>query len=195
MTEGAPPAIVALELRHDRWARMLVATVRLPGGETTLRDIEDHGVAVAVMPYDPERRVALLVRQFRAPPFHTAGEVATLEAPAGRLDETEPEDCARREAMEEIGLRLGILEPVLVAWTMPALSTERAHLFLAPYRGSDRVGLGGGLAAEHEDITIAEVPLAELAAMADAGALTELKLFALVQTLRLRQPDLFVAPR
>jgi len=187
-------AIAALDLRHERWARMFVATVRLPDGETTLRDIEDHGRAVAVLPYDPERRVALLVRQFRAPPFHAAGEAEMLEAPAGRLDETDPAACARREALEEVGLRLGALEPVLVTWTMPALSTERAHLFLARYRASDRVAAGGGLASEHEGITVAETPLAELAAMADAGTLTELKLFALVQTLRLRRPELFAAP-
>ncbi len=187
------PEIAALDLRHERWARMFVATVRLPGGETTLRDMEDHGRAVAVLPYDPERRVALLVRQFRAPPFHAAGEATTLETPAGRLDESDPEACARREAMEEVGLRLGGLEPVLVAWTMPALSTERAHLF-APYRAADRVAAGGGLASEHEGIAVVEMPLAGLAAMADDGTLTELKLFALVQTLRLRRPELFAAP-
>lgn len=186
--------ITALDLRHDRWARMFVATVRLPGGETALRDIEDHGQAVSVLPYDPERRMALLVRQFRAPPFHVAGEAETLETPAGRLDEDDPAACARREAMEEVGLRIGALEPVLVTWTMPALSTERAHLFLAPYRAADRVGAGGGLASEHEDIAIAETPLAELADMADRGTLTELKLFALVQTLRLRRPELFAGP-
>ncbi len=188
------PAIAALDLRHERWARMFVATVCLPDGSTTLRDIEDHGQAVAVLPYDPERRVALLVRQFRAPPFHVAGEADMLETPAGRLDESDPAACARREAMEEVGLRLGELEPVLVTWTMPALSTERGHLFFAPYRAADRVAAGGGLAAEHEGITVVEVPLARLAAMADDGTLAELKLFALVQTLRLRRPELFAAP-
>lgn len=183
--------ITALDLKHERWARMFVATVRLPDGSVALRDLEDHGQAVAVLPYDPERRVALLVRQFRAPPFHVAGEAEMLETPAGRLDESDPASCARREAMEETGLRLETLEPVMLAWTMPALSTERAHLYLAPYGAADRVGRGGGLASEHEDITIVETPLAELAAMADAGKLAELKLFALVQTLRLRRPELF----
>jgi nudix-type nucleoside diphosphatase (YffH/AdpP family) len=187
-------AIAALDLRHERWARMFEATVRLPDGGTTLRDIEDHGQAVAVLPYDPDRRVALLVRQFRAPPFHVAGEADMLETPAGRLDESDPAACARREAMEEVGLRLGELEPVLVAWTMPALSTELAHLFLAPYRAADRVAEGGGLASEHEGIAVVEMPLARLAAMADDGTLAELKLFALVQTLRLRRPELFAAP-
>lgn len=187
------PEVVGLHTAHARWARMLVATLRAADGTTFQRDLEDHGAAAAVLPYDPVRRVALLVRQFRLAPFHVAGEAAMLEVPAGRLDEDDPEGGARREALEEAGLRLGPLEPVLVAWTMPALSTERAHLFLAPYSAADRVTAGGGLAEEHEALTVLELPLAALAAMADAGTLTELKLFALVQTLRLRRPELFAA--
>lgn len=187
------PVIEQMALQHQRWSRLFVATIRLPDGQTVQRDVEDHGQAVAVLPFDPQRRTALLVRQFRAPPFYAAGEAEMLELPAGRLDEDDPSVGARREAFEEIGLRLGTLEPVMTAWTMPALSTERVHLFLAPYHVDDRVAKGGGLADEHEDIAVTELPLADLAAMADHGSLTELKLFALVQTLRLRRPELFKA--
>jgi hypothetical protein len=35
------------------------------------------------------------------------------------------------------------------------------------------------------------MPLAELAAMADKGEIQDLKVFALLQTLRLRRPELF----
>jgi len=147
-----------------------------------------------VLPYDPERRVAILVRQFRAPVFHAAGEAEMLEAPAGMLDEDEPGNGARREVLEEVGLTLAVLEPVAAVWTMPGISTERMHLFLAPYGPGDRIGAGGGVAGEHEAITVAETALADLAALADRGALTDLKTFALVQTLRLRRPDLFESP-
>jgi hypothetical protein len=90
-----------------------------------------------------------------------------------------------------VGLRLPTLEPVGAFWSMPGVSTERMHLFLAPYGEADRVGAGGGLAAEHEEIEVVETPLAELARLADAGELTDMKTFALVQALRLRRPDLF----
>jgi nudix-type nucleoside diphosphatase (YffH/AdpP family) len=183
--------IEELALKHERWSRLFVATLRLPDGRTCQRDIEDHGQAVAVLPFDPERRVALLLRQFRAPPFQASGHGEMLELPAGRLDEDDPSACARREALEEIGLRLGQLDLVATVWTMPALSTERAHLFLASYVEADRIARGGGLAEEHEDITVVEMPLRDLADMADRGGLTELKLLALVQTLRLRRPELF----
>jgi nudix-type nucleoside diphosphatase (YffH/AdpP family) len=183
--------IVKLREVHDGWAKFSVATVRLPDGRTMTREIEDHGEAVAMLPYDPQRRTAMLVRLFRAAPFYAAGVESMLEAPAGLLDEDDPQACARREAMEEIGLRLSALEPVAVAWPMPGLSAERMHLFLAPYAESDRVGAGGGLEEEHEDIEVVELPLAELAKEADRGEVSDLKLLVLLQTLRLRHPDLF----
>ncbi len=77
---------------------------------------------------------------------------------------------------------------------MPALSTERAHLFLATYHAGDRVAAGGGLAHEGEDIDVVELPLAELASMIDTGERLDLKVLFLVQILRLRRPDLFRLP-
>ncbi|MDB5414865.1 MAG: uncharacterized protein JWR10_3200 [Rubritepida sp.] len=183
--------ILSTEVVYSRWARMLVATIRLPDGQVTKRDIEDHGEAAMVLPYDAARRLALVIRQFRTPPCFLGGDGMMLEAAAGRLDGDDAEACARREAMEEVGVRLTRLEPVARAWSMPALSTERVSLYLAPYSQADRITDGGGLAEEHEEITVREMPLAELAAMADAGELTDLKLLVLVQTLRLRRPELF----
>ena len=74
---------------------------------------------------------------------------------------------------------------------MPGISTEYMHLYLAPYGQGDRTSDGGGLADEHENITVVEMELAELAALSDRGGLSDLKTFALVQTLRLRRPELF----
>jgi nudix-type nucleoside diphosphatase (YffH/AdpP family) len=176
---------------HDGWAKYAVLKVRLPGGQIAKRELEEHGPAVTVLPYDPERRTALLVRQFRAPVLASAGEDSLLEAIAGLTDGEDPDDAARREAVEETGVQLKALEPVALLWTMPGLSTERMHLYLAPYARADRVGKGGGAKGEHEDITVVELSLRELAAMADAGTLSDMKTFALVQTLRLRRPDLF----
>jgi nudix-type nucleoside diphosphatase (YffH/AdpP family) len=186
-----PPDVIDQKILHEGWGRLLALRIRLADGRVMKREVEDHGAAVGVLPYDPSRRVAMLVRQFRAAVFHAGGGPEMLEAPAGLLEEDDPADCVRREALEEVGLSLKSLEPVGAVWTMPGISTERMHLYLAPYGAGDRTGEGGGVADEHENITVVEMELAELAALADRGGLSDLKTFGLVQTLRLRRPDLF----
>jgi nudix-type nucleoside diphosphatase (YffH/AdpP family) len=146
---------------------------------------------VAVLPYDAERKTALLVRLLRNGPLVAGdGEPVLLEAPAGMLDGA-PEDVARREAMEEAGVRLDALEPLGAPYASAGVSTERIDLFLAPYAAADRIAEGGGLAVEHEDIEVVETPLAELARMIDAGEVRDLKTLALGLALRLRRPELF----
>lgn len=176
---------------YEGWTKLSVGRFRAEDGTEFGREIEDHGAAVAVLPYDAERRCAMLARQFRAPVFARSGETSLLEAAAGILDEDDPQACARREAMEEMGLLLTALESVGMVAAMPGISTEVIHLYLAPYVAADRVAPGGGLTEEHEQIEVVEMPLAELAAMADAGTLSDMKTLLLVQTLRLRRPKLF----
>lgn len=176
---------------HAGWAKFLLATIRLPNGRIIRREIEDHGTAVAVLPYDARRKKAILVRQFRAPVLFTAKEEETLEAIAGSVEGPDPRACARREALEEAGLKLDTLEYLFTGWTMPGVSTERMHFFLSPYQEGDRVSSGGGLASEHEFITVVEFALGELADMADGGRLDDVKALALLQTLRVRRPELF----
>ncbi len=183
--------IESLRLTHERWARMYIATILEADGTRYERDIEDHGDAAGVLPFDPQRRVALLIRQIRAPCLHRTGDGDVLELPAGRLEGETPEACARREALEESGLALTTLEHVATVWSMPGLSTERGHLFLAEYCEADRVTAGGGLHEENESISVVEIGLSELAAMADRGELQELKALLALQTLRLRRPELF----
>jgi nudix-type nucleoside diphosphatase (YffH/AdpP family) len=183
--------IIKVEEAYRGWSKLLIASVGLADGRIARREIEDHGHAACVLPYDPARRNALLIRQWRATVLHAGQAQDILEVIAGLIEDEAPETCVRREAMEEAGLRLDALEHVVTAWSMPGISTERMALFLAEYEAADRVGAGGGLATEHEDIEVVELPLADLARMADAGELTDMKTMVLVQTLRLRKPDLF----
>ena len=187
--------ITGVETLYEGWGKLRKLKVATPDGRTMDREVEDHGAAVAVLPYDPERRTAMLVRQFRAPVLHIGGPSDLLEAPAGMLDEDDPQDCARREAHEEVGLRLRSLEPLGAAWAMPGISTEVIHLYLAPYGLNDRISQGGGLAEEHEDIEVVELPLTELWAMVQQGSVLDLKTLFLVQALRIRRPDVFGAPQ
>lgn len=185
----------ALPLRviHRGWNTFGIATLTQPDGSTVPRALEDHGEAACVLPYDPERRVALLVRQSRVGPAFWGEPPALDEAPAGGLDGGEPEETAIREAMEEAGLRLTRLEPVAHAYSMPSVSSERLWLYLAPYTQADRVGPGGGLPGEGEQVEVLELPLATLAEQVRSGHLADLKTLVLVQALMLRRPELFTA--
>lgn len=184
-------AIVSVATLYEGWVKLLKLTIAKPDGGTMDREVEDHGAAAAVLPYDRERGTAILVRQFRAPVLHSGGPPQILEVVAGLLDEDDPAACARREAEEEVGLRLGEVEPVATIWSSPGISTEQMHLFLAPYRAADRIGEGGGVADENEDIEVVEMPLADLWRLAENGEIRDLKTLALVQALRLRHPGLF----
>lgn len=187
-----PLEITGREPAYRGYVTIQVATLRRADGSTVPREIEDHGQAAAVLPYDPERRCALMARLPRAPVIYAGGPQALTEAAAGMIDGGEaPDAAARREALEELGLRLARLEPVGRPWSTPGVSTERIALFLAPYSAADRVARGGGVAGEAEDIEVLEVPLADLARQADAGEILDLKTLALVLTLRVRRPELF----
>ena len=186
--------IVSVRPIYQGWGRFMTSKVRLPDGSVADRQIEDHGTSVAVLPYDVERKVALLVRQPRTAATFASGSRAEemLEAVAGRLEDGgQDTDEARREAQEEVGVDLIELERVASVWSSPEVSTERVSLFIAAYTERDRRSGGGGLVAEGETITVVELALAELAAMADTERLSDMKTMLLVQTLRLKRSDLF----
>jgi ADP-ribose pyrophosphatase len=103
---------------------VFVDEIRLPDGTTSVREIVRHPGAVGVVALIDGR--FLLVRQNR----HAVGD-DLLEIPAGKLDSGEaPEDCARRELLEETGYRCTALRYLMTFLTSPGFSDERVHLFL-----------------------------------------------------------------
>lgn len=188
---GRPPADMPVTTLHAGWLNLHLVTLTDPSGATYERYVEDHGRAVAVLPYNPETRMALLVTMPRAA-LMFAGGTTVLEAPAGLIEPGEDlKACARRELVEEAGLSVDDLEPAGSIWTIPGMSTERIDLFLAAYSDDQRTGAGGGLESENENITVVETPLADLLALAEGEAPADAKTRVLVQTLRLRRPELF----
>ena len=85
---------------HQGWGRYLLLDIAMADGTVVQRQLDDHGVAASVLPYDPERRTALLVRLPRVGPLFLGQEPVMTEAAAGMIDPGESgPDCARREAM------------------------------------------------------------------------------------------------
>jgi nudix-type nucleoside diphosphatase (YffH/AdpP family) len=182
--------IIAQHVVYDGWYRFSRLEVRLPDGQVAERHLLDNGSAVAVLPYDPVRRVVMLITQPRAAAL-AAGVAPVLEVIAGNLDGAEPSAQVRKEAYEEGGLELGELEPVANIWSLVPVSTERVMLYLAPYSSADRIAEGGGAEDEDEHITVHEIGLDDLRAMLLAGEVEDAKTLILAQALLLRHPELF----
>ena len=118
------------------------------------REIFVSGDAVTVLPYDPVRDRVLLIEQMRSGPLGRGDPLPwQLEAVAGRIDPGEtPEDCARREAVEEAGLVLGRLEKVAEYYPSAGAMTEYIYSYLALCDLPDGVAGVFGQTEEAEDI-------------------------------------------
>ena len=95
--------IVETKLLFEGWTRFLAVTLRQPDGRSIERAVLDHGPSVCVLPYDPERRLALMVCQTRVPLLYLGCREPLMEAIAGRVENEEP--AARRSPGSHGGSR------------------------------------------------------------------------------------------
>ena len=146
---------------------------------TLAHEVYRHGLAAAVLLYDPKRGVVALVKQFRAGAYLSDGALATIEACAGMLDGDDPETCAVREALEETGIAIRAPVHAFDAYMSPGGMTEKIACFVAPYDEADRVARGGGVDAD-EHIEVLEIPFAEALTMIERGAIADAKTIALL---------------
>src|ERR1700761_9412098 len=120
------PRIVRSRLAYDGYAKVTVLTLDDAPGDEHSREVVSFGQSACVLPYDPDRRVALVVRLPRAPLLFEGIEPYLIEAPAGMIAPGESADTTiRREAMEEAGLELTALESVAFCWPSPGVLAER----------------------------------------------------------------------
>src|SRR4051812_25198903 len=191
---GNPDVVVRdVEVTSDGWhvLRRTTYDYRRRSGQwvTEQRETYDRGNGAVILPYDTRRGTVLLTRQFRYPVYvngHPDGMF--VEAAAGLLDADDPETAIRREAAEELGVRIGPLQHVLDAYMSPGSVTERLHFYAAPYTPADRTGDGGGLPEDGEDIEVLELPFAEALAMVADGRIADAKTIMLLQWAALSGP-------
>lgn len=124
--------------------------------------------AALILAVTPEDKI-LLVEQYRIP-VHTR----TIELPAGIIGD-EPNcsneshaEAARRELLEETGYAAEKIEALTTGPACSGITSERVTLFCAT--GLRLTGKGGGVA--HEDITVHEVPVADVFSWLEAKAKT-----------------------
>jgi nudix-type nucleoside diphosphatase (YffH/AdpP family) len=149
--------------------------------QTQHRESYDRGNGATLLPYSLAQRTVVLVRQFRYPAYVNGYDDLLIEAAAGLLDDASPEARIRAEAEEETGYRLRDVKKVFEAFMSPGSVTEKLHFFVAEYEPSMRIGAGGGLASEGEDIEVLELPFDEALAMIGDGRIVDAKTIMLIQ--------------
>ena len=133
------------------------ATVAMPGGGDSVREIVRHPGAVAVVALDDADRV-VMVRQYR----HPFGE-HLWELPAGLRDADgePPLRTAQRELAEEALLSAARWSLLATSYNSPGFCDEQVLIYLAEeLTVADRPE---GFVVEHEelDMTVERVPLSD----------------------------------
>jgi len=149
--------------------------------QTQSRETYDRGGAATVLPYNLAQRMVILIKQFRYPVYVGGRDELMIEAIAGMLDGEAPEVRIRAEAEEESGYRLRDPRKVFEAFMSPGALTEKIHFFVSEYEPGMRIGLGGGLIHEGEDIEVLELPIDEALAMIADGRIADAKTIMLLQ--------------
>ena len=134
--------------------RFVARHERFDGGWTPplSREVFLRGRAVALLPYDPLRDRVALVEQFRIGAAAADRPAWLIEIPAGIIEDGEADaDVARREAMEEAGLQLLDIEPIIEFMPSPGGSSEVVSLLAARIDRREVKGIFG-VDDEGEDI-------------------------------------------
>jgi ADP-ribose pyrophosphatase len=144
--------------------RLRVDEVEASDGHRATREVIEHGGAVGVVCV--HEGDVWLVRQYR----HATGEIL-LEIPAGKLGpDEEPEACARRELVEEVGLRPGRLEHLATYYTTPGFTNERFFLYF-----TDDVTPSSGTTEAGEVLEVERRPVSSVRELIESGELRDAK--------------------
>jgi nudix-type nucleoside diphosphatase (YffH/AdpP family) len=156
--------------------------------QTQKREVYDRGNGAAILLYNSKKKTVILTRQFRLPTYLNGNKSGMMiEACAGLLDLDHPEQCVIRETEEETGYRITKVEKIMETYMSPGAVTEILYLFTGAYDESMKVSEGGGVAHEHENIEVMEMPFEEAYAMIESGEIQDAKTIILLQHAKIKQ--------
>ena len=139
-------SIVRYRFRHRRFNGEMSGEV--------VREVFERGHAAVLLPYDPLRDEVVLIEQIRIPAFDVSETPWLLEMVAGIIEPNESaEEVVRREAVEEAGLNVGRVKPVLNYLASPGGTSERLSILVGEVDASLAKGCHG-LEEENEDILV-----------------------------------------
>ncbi|ELI8045688.1 GDP-mannose pyrophosphatase NudK [Yersinia enterocolitica] len=145
-----------------------------------IREVYDRGNGATILLYNRPNGTVLLINQFRMPTYVNGNpDGMLLETCAGLLDNDSPEECIRREAMEETGYQVDNVQKLFEAYMSPGGVTEIVHFFAAEYHVAQKVTDDVGV--EDEVIEVVELPFTEAIAMIADGRIKDGKTIMLLQ--------------
>ena len=148
--------------------KLVEEEVELPDGRRVKVRAVRHPGAVAVVPVDDDGKV-VLIKQYRP----TIGDWL-IEIPAGNLEPGEsPEECAKRELLEEAGVEAGELRKVMELYLAPGYSDEVLHVFVAK-----RLSFKEARPTEEELLEVVHVGLEDAVKMVMKGEVRDAKTVA-----------------
>ena len=154
--------------------------------QTQSREAYDRGNGATILLYNKVQKTVILTRQFRLPTFVNGNESGMLiEACAGLLDKDNAEDCIKRETEEETGYKISSVQKIYEAYMSPGSVTEILYFFIAEYSKEMKVGEGGGVEHEGENIEVLEIEIEQALRMIDNGEIKDGKTIMLLQYIKL----------
>ena len=160
--------------------------------QTQTRETYDRGNGATILLYNLDAQTIILTRQFRFPAYVNGLEEGFLiEAAAGLLEESSPEQRIKTEAEEETGYKVDNVQKVFEAYMSPGSVTEKLYFFIGEYSPQQKVSLGGGVESEGEDIEVLEIKFSDALRMTTNGEIIDGKTIMLIQHAALK---LFLPP-
>jgi nudix-type nucleoside diphosphatase (YffH/AdpP family) len=154
--------------------------------QTQSREAYDRGNGATILLYNKVQKTVILTRQFRLPTFVNGNENGMLiEACAGLLDKDNAEDCIRRETEEETGYKVSSVQKIFEAYMSPGSVTEILYFFIAAYSNEMKIGEGGGVEHEEENIEVLEMGIDKAMQMIETGEIKDGKTIMLLQYIKL----------
>jgi ADP-ribose pyrophosphatase len=159
-----PKVIDSQSIYRGRIFEVTVDTVS-EGEKTYAREVVHHPGSAVIVPVFDDGTIAL-VRQYRHPAVRYL-----LEAPAGTLRRGEaPEEGAKRELEEELGVVSGRLEKLSEFFVSPGFCGEKMWVYLATELTETRQQLD-----EDEILAVVRIPFSQALSMITTGEIEDAK--------------------
>jgi len=148
-------------LAESRFVKPAMARYEQDGVEKSWEIVQAHD-SVAVLLYEKDRDLFILVKQFRPAVYMNDARGYTYELCAGIVDKPKPlAQIAKEEIEEECGydVAIGRIEKITSFYTSVGFAGAKQTLFFAEVNEDMRLHGGGGV--DMEQIEVVELPVSE----------------------------------